>query len=79
MFGIKTNDTLVTSIVSVLGAGIIYLVATSYQMNIDVKNLKDSQKKLIKKLNTLIVHIQTSKNQLELNLTKKDFLIFLSV
>ncbi|CAA6807351.1 MAG: Unknown protein [uncultured Sulfurovum sp.] len=62
MFGVKANDTLITSIVSVLGIGIIYLVTTTYQSDISIKNLQNEQKKLIGKVNLLIAHIQTDTN-----------------
>ena len=69
MFGEKTNDKLVTSIVSVLGVGIIFTITTSYQLKNDVKVLKENFNKAStsfqysldssnEKINILIAYIQ---------------------
>jgi len=69
MFGEKTNDKLVTSIVSVLGVGIIFTITTSYQLKNDVKVLKENFNKAStsfhhsldssnEKINILVAYIQ---------------------
>ena len=46
MFSEKTNDKLITYIIGILGAGILYTSKTSYETSVDIKNLKVAQKKL---------------------------------
>ena len=63
MFGDKINDYIVTAVVGLIGGGIFYTTKVYFQLETDMKALKNTSTKLEKKINILITHIQKDPNE----------------
>ena len=75
MFSDKINDYIVTAIVGLIGGGIFYTTKVYFQLETDMKALKNTSTKLEKKINILITHIQKDPNE---KLNSNDFMNLIS-